>query len=244
MHPRCRSTICAVTEGGTRVAKSGGKNIRVPAEMTYSEYKKVYIERKQTPSFEVFEYSEVAKNRRVEDFIRIAKEIQPVIEEYSGRKSLWSGKIIIAKADEFPAKMWNCDIRLWQAAPEHILLHELIHASSISHFGLETYKNFAMAEELAVQYLSQELAQKLKIPVIKSGYDGGVELLRQFKKIAAPKVTDLEFASLILQEPPSTRWNYLEDIIEEKFSRGVTIEQLQELNKILEEIIKWRPQRK
>ena len=46
MHPRCRSTISAVTEGGTRTAKVGVKSIRVPAEMTYAEYKRVYVERK------------------------------------------------------------------------------------------------------------------------------------------------------------------------------------------------------
>ena len=39
MHPRCRSTISAVTEGGTRTAKVGGKSIRVPAEMSYEKWR-------------------------------------------------------------------------------------------------------------------------------------------------------------------------------------------------------------
>ena len=46
-HPRCRSTISAVTEGGTRTAEDGGKSIRVPAEMTYAEYKAVYLDKKR-----------------------------------------------------------------------------------------------------------------------------------------------------------------------------------------------------
>ena len=42
MHPRCRSTISAVVEGGKRTAKVGGKNIKIPAEMKYADYKAVY----------------------------------------------------------------------------------------------------------------------------------------------------------------------------------------------------------
>jgi len=48
MHPRCRSTICAVLGEITakRTAKnSKGENIQIPADMNYSDYKKVYIDR-------------------------------------------------------------------------------------------------------------------------------------------------------------------------------------------------------
>ena len=46
MHPRCRSTISAVLgeKTGTRIARNReGKNIQVPAEMTYAEYKEKYL---------------------------------------------------------------------------------------------------------------------------------------------------------------------------------------------------------
>ena len=45
MHPRCRSTISAVVEGGTRTAKVGGRNIRVPADMHYHDFKRVYVDK-------------------------------------------------------------------------------------------------------------------------------------------------------------------------------------------------------
>lgn len=48
MHPRCRSTISAVVEGGTRTAKVGGRNIRVPADMSYGDFKKVYVDKTLT----------------------------------------------------------------------------------------------------------------------------------------------------------------------------------------------------
>ena len=49
MHPRCRSTISAVISEGTRVARSkGGRNIRVPADMKYADYKAVYVDKTVT----------------------------------------------------------------------------------------------------------------------------------------------------------------------------------------------------
>ena len=48
MHPRCRSTISAVVEGGTRTAKVGGRNIRVPADMHYHDFKRVYVDKSLT----------------------------------------------------------------------------------------------------------------------------------------------------------------------------------------------------
>ena len=50
MHSRCRCTISAVVESGKRTAKVAGKNIRVPAEMKYADFKAVYIDK--TRSFE------------------------------------------------------------------------------------------------------------------------------------------------------------------------------------------------
>ena len=49
MHPRCRSTISAVISEGTRVARSkGSRNIRVPADMKYADYKAVYVDKTMT----------------------------------------------------------------------------------------------------------------------------------------------------------------------------------------------------
>ena len=51
MHPRCRSTIAAVLgeKTGTRIARNReGKNIQVPAEMKYPDYKAVYLDKTLT----------------------------------------------------------------------------------------------------------------------------------------------------------------------------------------------------
>lgn len=38
MHPRCRSTISAIVEGGKRTAKVAGKNVKVPADWNYEKW--------------------------------------------------------------------------------------------------------------------------------------------------------------------------------------------------------------
>lgn len=38
MHPRCRSTISAIVEGGKRTAKVSGKNVKVPADWNYEKW--------------------------------------------------------------------------------------------------------------------------------------------------------------------------------------------------------------
>ena len=52
MHVRCRSTICASdgeSKRGSRIAKdSDGKRIKNPAEMRYSDWKAVYIDKTRT----------------------------------------------------------------------------------------------------------------------------------------------------------------------------------------------------
>ncbi len=50
MHPRCRCTVVATLgeTAGKRAAKVDGKRIKVPADMTYSEWRKVYIEKSKT----------------------------------------------------------------------------------------------------------------------------------------------------------------------------------------------------
>ncbi len=74
MHPRCRSTISAIVEGGKRIARDkSGKNIQVPAEMKYPDYKKIYLE--QSMTLEQWEKNRPAKSKddelkRGEDIIR------------------------------------------------------------------------------------------------------------------------------------------------------------------------------
>lgn len=186
-----------------------------------------------------------AKFRTAAEYISFANQIKPDVEKYSGRKSLWSGNIVFATdRKDFPAKLWNCDVRILKNSPMHVLLHELIHSCSISYFGWEVYNAWDMAEELSVQFLSQEIARQANIPVISSGYDAGVELIRDFKSFLKIPDDDLQFASELLKQDISQRWDWLEEQISAFLESNATIEDYQKALAKLEDIKQWRPKKK
>ena len=50
MHPRCRCTVVPSLGEvvGKRTSKVGGKRVKVPADMTYTEWRKIYIDKTET----------------------------------------------------------------------------------------------------------------------------------------------------------------------------------------------------
>ena len=203
--------------------------------MSYREWKAVYID-KSIPTIKTNNYEDIAIVRTEKDFLKFANEVKPEIERYSGRESKWSGKILLAgENDKSGGKLWNCDIRLNSDAPWHVLIHELIHSCSVSHYGVATYVTHRWEEELTVHYLSQELAALKKFPIVDSGYDSGVELIRVFRAASGIDKPDLEFASELLKQPLGERWDWLGGLI-----TADTIEQYQQLLDKLEAIRQWR----
>lgn len=97
MHPRCRCTIVPTIgeQYCKRTSKVGGKREKVLQSMTFNEWKKIYVY--GSAKFEKVKYDKAAKVRSLEKFLSMAKELKPVAEKYTGCKSLWSGKIILAE---------------------------------------------------------------------------------------------------------------------------------------------------
>lgn len=95
-------------------------------------------------------------------------------------------------------------------------------------------------EELTVHYLSQELARKGNLAVIKSDYDSGVELIRELKALLEVRQSDLEFATELIKEPLGERWEWLWGKIADKMNSGASLGQGQELMGKLEAIRGWR----
>ena len=195
-----------------------------------------------TPKVIIINYDDVARQRSREEFITFADKIKPAVEQYTGRKSKWNGKIILANEnDKAGGKLWDCSIRLNSDAPIHALIHELIHSCSISHFGIKIFKQSRWEEELTVHYLSQELATTNKITVASSGYDDGVELIREFKTALGIKISDLAFASALVKEDLGYRWEWLAERVSEELGKEATIEQYNGFMDKLEAIRRWAP---
>lgn len=83
LHPRCRSTIIASldeegagTKGGRRVARgSKGQNISIPAEMKYSDWKAVYVDKTRT-----LQEWEISKEIKKNPITRTESSVQAVPE--------------------------------------------------------------------------------------------------------------------------------------------------------------------
>ena len=171
----------------------------------------------------------------------MGNELKPLIEQYTGRQSKWNGRIELTNGGaQSGGKLWDCSIRLNSDAPEHVLLHELIHSCSVSHYGAKSYVAYKWEEELAVHYLSQELALLKKLSVVNSGYDEGVELIREFRAALGIGKLDLEFASELVKQPLGERWDWLWGQISDKMNSGATMELGQELIMKLEAIRQWK----
>ena len=192
------------------------------------------------PRITIKNYEDVAKVRSQTEFIALANRFKPTIEHYAGRPSKWNGQVVLNNnVDRSGGKLWDCSVRLNPDAPEHVLIHELIHSCSVSHCGAAMYATHKWEEELTIHYLSQEIAALKNIAVVESGYDDGVKLIREFKTALGLKMSDLEFASELVKQPLGERWDWLSEQIYNTFGMNATIEQYRELMEKVDAIRQW-----
>jgi len=203
-------------------------------------YREVGGKEQSKPHLIINRYEDNLTRYNLFEFTNKAEAMLPTIEKYSGHKSKRVGQIML-NADGGSSKPWECYILLDEKAPLHALVHELIHSCSASHFGARIFAANRWEEELRVHYLSQELASLEKIPVVDSGYDDGVALIREFKTMSGGNMTDLEFASELIKQPLGERWDWLWEQISAKMNSGADLETGTRLMSKLEAIKRWMP---
>ena len=91
-----------------------------------------------------------------------------------------------------------------------MIMHEQIHAHSISHYKKEVYKKNAKIEEATVQLMTKEICKKENIYYEKSEYEDLVNSLEEINKMVGIKNTNLEFAQEIIKISPEDRIAYIE----------------------------------
>lgn len=163
---------------------------------------------------------------------KIAKETNNIVNKYTNNKSKWSGKLIIDNKRP-SGKLWNCNIRVSNETAPHILLHEQLHAHSISYYNKDIYNKYANIEEASVQLYAQEISKKEGIHIISSAYDENVDILKEINKKAGIAKTDFEFAKILFEKPVDQRIDFLEDKIHDIMQTS-SIEDYIELNSLLD----------
>ena len=160
----------------------------------------------------------------------IAKQTDKLIGKYIKKKSKWSGDSIVDDNAEIYGKLWNCDIVTQSETCAHIILHEQLHARSISYYDRETYNKYWKIEESTVELLSKEICRENHIEVQESDYDDMVDALRNINKKLGLYDTDLKFAERLLETDVSERLDWIDSVIFDRMMSGGTIGEYEEMN--------------
>lgn len=230
MHPLCRcSTAAYIDDKPYEDWLSGYKD----HGLSYADWKKRNNQGK-TPEMRL---ADAKLKRYTENEIRsIAKEADRIAGKHVSRQSKWSGKVVVDNEAAFYGKLWNCDIATTTETNGHILLHEQLHARSISHFDLETYVKYQKIEEATVQLLTQEISKMEGIEINESGYDDLVNNLRKINQEISVAKSDYDFAIQLFEQPVTKRLEWLEDKIAEAMKKDGTVKLYRELNGLMERL--------
>lgn len=196
---------------------------QVPVEkQDKKEYNTVRFERKI--------FQKKYKEYTPEQIVKMAKEMDKVAEKYTDNKSKWSRKVVI---DEFNIneKEWNCDIRAGKKTSPQILLHEHLHAHSISYYGKEAYQLYKMIEEATVELYNKEICKKENIIYDGSGYDMQVKALENINKELGIYEDNFDYAKYLFNTPVNKRIEVLNDFI---YNKELDLDKLQYLQTQIE----------
>lgn len=142
------------------------------------------------------------------EFKKMAIEINKKLDEICLNKSKWSGNIHVKRIKAIGQKEWNCDITLAPNADYATVMHELIHARSISYYDDTVYARFRGIEEGSVELLTEQICKKNKVPFV-STYEEEVKHLLRVNRRAKIFVDDFEFAKELINVDITKRLEWL-----------------------------------
>ena len=163
---------------------------------------------------------------------QIAKETSKIANKYTNNKSKWSGNINISNR-KTNAKLWNCNIEVERVTSPHTMLHEHLHAHSISYYNREIYKKYKIIEEATVEFYTKEIGKKENIINVKSAYDDLVENLKKINNKLNIDKSNFDFAQRLFNMPVTLRLNFLENKVQ-NYLIGKQIDEAIELSKLME----------
>lgn len=172
------------------------------------------------------------KEYKESEIYEMADAMNEIAGQYAQNISKWSGKLNITDGG-YQAKMWNCSISLRFQACNHLILHEMLHARSVSYYDKKTYGYHNKIEEASVQLLNQEISKNKKILIIDSDYDDNAEILRKINRIAKLYESDLDFATALFNIPLPKRLEWLEDKVYENMMQAGNFEDYQNVNELI-----------
>lgn len=132
-------------------------------------------------------------------------------------------------------KLWECDILTAHSTAPHIILHEQLHARSISYYDGQVYTQYRNIEESAVQLMAEEICIKEGIEVIRSDYDELTEALKQIADRIGILGSYYDFAKILLEIPVEERLGWLSDKLYDTLGSemNATVEEYEKYSELL-----------
>ncbi len=172
----------------------------------------------------------------VEEIETMAEEMDETASRHISVPGKWSGKVVVEDSRAGYGKMWNCDIKTGHMTAPHILLHEQIHARSVSYYDKNIFPPYRNIEEATVQFMAQEISRLEEIEIIESGYDEMVDALRKLRKRTGVYQTDYDFAKALIEIPMINRLDWLTELLYGKMrtNESSTLEDYMEVTNLLD----------
>lgn len=140
----------------------------------------------------------------------MARKADSTVAKYIQKESKWSGNVAWnSKTETVAAKNWNCDILVRPEVTLHSLIHEHLHARSISYFNSNTYVSHIGFEELAVEFFAREISKTENVEITYVPAYNLVEELYYINHTLRLANTNLEFAKMLLMVPLPERKEWL-----------------------------------
>lgn len=167
-----------------------------------------------------------------------ADKADRIINQYIDIPSKWSGDVKWNdQTRAVSAKDWSCDILVQPEADLHNLIHEQLHARSVSYYELATYMANEGIEELSVEFLTQEICKAESVEINHSKAYNLVNSLYIINQTLNLAESDIEFAKMLMKVPLPKRTEWLRRKIIEHSEDFATYN---DLIKKLEAFDKWR----
>lgn len=94
----------------------------------------------------------------------LSAKVDKMLDKHCDRNSKWSGNTVILNREQMPKangrKEWNCDVTLRDTAEMKTVIHEHLHARSVSYYDAKTYLRHRPSEEGAVELLAREICRQ------------------------------------------------------------------------------------
>lgn len=173
----------------------------------------------------------------------IARQTEEAASRHVSVPSKWSGKMVvddegIQNSDghiTHYGKLWECDILTAHSTAPSIIMHEQMHARSISHYGQNAYFSFQYIEEAAVQLMTEEVCRQEGIEIIGSDYYPLVEALKRIGRYISKHKTDYDFAKFMIEMPVVERLQWISEQLYDTLGNdiGATVEDYQNFADLL-----------